>query len=362
MNYFINKRLKIIICIIVSFFISSLANNNLLYGKKPVLNTLKLAGLRSDITKFVSENIKSVGLLDTIKKDSNKFVGQQTGYIEGQVGNTSEKSGYTKPTSLPLSPVKKIIIPTKFNTIYPTRVAPSYNGLSPTSKQKPTMVSEPTPTPVALPQYMRPGKNLEEIFSIASKISCVSVPLIKAIVRAESPGVLTYSERSALFYNAFDWWHRVDNYKQVCSGYGYYTQTGLIAEDSLFAGQKCKEPYGQGPPVTIGTGQLLEREWTKYKDKVKSALSLKSDQKVDRRVTIDGLIAIGMLINEETRYKGSCDNWDFKYVIKAACVYGGYEQYSYFSLICRNYNQFTGGNNNCDNLEKMFQPKTCNFK
>ena len=234
--------------------------------------------------------------------------------------------------------------------------------------QKPTKTPTPTPTPVAPPQYLRPGKTLEEIFKIAAEYACIPPEVLKAFIAQEAPGVLTWSDERARFYNAYDWWHRVKEKKEVCRGYGWYPETGLIAEDSLFAGERCKEPFSSQTAndtvsKSLGACQMLQYEWENiYAKKVKQKLKV---EKVDRRVLFDCLLGFGIYLKENTRIE-KCKNWGFEDIVRAACVNtgGNCSYYNYCNTICRNYNKFAKTHFNCDvNMESLLKPGGfCQFK
>ncbi|PIU36889.1 hypothetical protein COT02_03705 [Candidatus Roizmanbacteria bacterium CG07_land_8_20_14_0_80_34_15] len=239
----------------------------------------------------------------------------------------------------------------------------------PTNAPKPTKPPKPSPTPLAPPEYLRPGTGLEDIFKKAGELACVPPALLKAFVAQEAPGVLNWSDQTALFYNAYDWWHRVKEKSQVCGGYGYHTHTGLIPEDSLFAGEKCKDPFS---PETandtysrlLGSCQMLRSYWEKdFKNPTKQKLKV---SQVDRRVLIDCLIGYGIHFKQDTGYSGSCNgDWEMKYVAKAACVNAGgtCEYYNYCTTICNNYNKFANKNYNCSGATGLFVPGSyCQFK
>jgi hypothetical protein len=268
----------------------------------------------------------------------------------------------TKPIKTPTPNDELVDFPVENNDI---NNIPGY----PTNAPKPTKPAKPSPTPLAPPEYLRPGTGLEDIFKKAGELACVPPALLKAFVAQEAPGVLNWSDQTALFYNAYDWWHRVKEVKQVCAGYGYYTHTGLVAEDSLFAGEKCKDPFS---PETandtysklLGSCQMLQSYWEKdYKNPTKQ--KLKVDQ-VDRRVLIDCLIGYGIHFRQDTGYSGSCSgDWEMKYVAKAACVNAGgnCDQYNYCTLICNNYNKYAHKNYSCGNAAGLFVPGSyCQFK
>lgn len=86
---------------------------------------------------------------------------------------------------------------------------------------------------------------------------------------------------------------------------------------------------------------------------------------MDRRVLLDALVGFGIILQEGVKHQGSCDSWDARDVIKAACINtGGHcESYNYCYTICKNYNKYANQSNNCDNAAAMFVPGSyCVFK
>lgn len=275
-------------------------------------------------------------------------------------------------------PIPTLIVPTAENIReIPNHIIPKFSPtptqpvqqIKPTTYIKPTKPPKPSPTPLAPPEYLRPGTGLEDIFKKAGEYACVPPALLEAFVANEAPGVLNWSTEQALFYNAYDWWHRVKELKQVCTGYGWHPETGLVAEDSLFAGERCKDPFS---PETandtysqaLGATQMLKSYWDKhYSSPTKQKLKV---SKVDRRVLIDSLVGFGIHLKEDTAYGGSCSgDWEMKYVAKAACVNAGgtCDLYNYCYTICNNYNKYAKKNYNCDGAAGLFVPGSyCQFK
>ena len=209
---------------------------------------------------------------------------------------------------------------------------------------------------------------MDDIFKKAGALACFPPSLLKAFVANEAPGVLTWSDEQVLFYNAYDWWHRVKSLKEVCSGYGWHPETGLVASDSLFAGEKCKDPFSSETAndtysQALGATQMLKYYWDKnYAEKVKQKLKV---SQVDRRVLIDSLIGFAINLREESRYTGGCDNWALKDVVRTACVNtgGNCNYYNYCYTICNNYNKYAKKNYSCDNVSNLFIPGSyCQFR
>lgn len=312
------------------------------------------------LTKYFTLNFESklnctgqACLTPTIINSSNLFTGVHQP-IPTLIVPTEENIG-----EIPNGPIPRI-------TRSPTR---PIQQIQPTTYIKPTKPPKPSPTPLAPPGYLRPGTDLEDIFKKAGEYACVPPALLKAFVAQEAPGVLNWSTEQALFYNAYDWWHRVKDKNKICGGYGWYPETGKIPEDSLYAGESCKDPFS---PETandtyskaLGATQMLESYWEKYyKEKTKQKLKVSP---VDRRVLIDSLVGFGIHLKEDTGYGGSCSgDWEMKYVAKAACVNAGgtCDYYNYCYTICNNYNKYAKKNYNCDGAAGLFVPGSyCQFK
>jgi len=321
--------------------------------------------------KNLPENIaSSLSKIHLPKIDTSSILTLKTNNQINQQQNTN--TFFTLPTEAvenrlveqPKNQIPIQISPTKIPIYIPTKIPTLKPTLKPTNPSKPT----PSPTPVAPPQYLRPGKTLEEIFKIAAEYACIPPEVLKAFIAQEAPGVLTWSDERARFYNAYDWWHRVKEKKEVCRGYGWYPETGLIADDSLFAGERCKEPFSSQTAndtvsKSLGACQMLQYEWENiYAKKVKQKLKV---EKVDRRVLFDCLLGFGIYLKENTRIE-KCKNWGFEDIVRAACVNtgGNCSYYNYCNTICRNYNKFANTHFNCDvNMESLLKPGGfCQFK
>lgn len=363
-----NTKLKTVLAMILSFGVSAWLMQFVEFKNTPVLNTEKMAlqmqRIQSDVTTRVGQ------FSSVLTQLPNSIIHSQAlptpvSIANSSTGSSSSIGFSTLPTAVP-QPVTPTFAPFA-PTSPPARPtsAPTNKPL-PSSTPKPTAKPSPTtePTPALPAGYVRPGKTIDEVFTIAGQKSCVPANLLKAFVAQEAPGVLTWNEKAVQLYNAYDWWHRVTEKKQVCSGYGWYPETGLIPDDSNFAGEKCKEGInGDTVSKSLGAGQMLEYYWNKtFKQKTEATLGI---DRADRRVVLDALVGFGINIKEGTKNPGGCDNWEFKYIIKAACVNtGGGSAYSYYyGIICRNYNKFANQNNNCDNVASMIVPDSfCQLK
>ncbi len=358
------RHIKLGTSILMALAISTLLMRYMEFTDRPKLNILKAKDeLSSSIALFtlnITTPIKGIFLAQHISPTDTP-----TSTINSE--NSTSIDFDKTPTIIPISPTRYLLPTAKTSMPTENIIMPTAQP-KPTNRPKPTNMPEPTPTPLAPAEYLRPGKSLEDIFKVAGELSCMPAAVLKSFVAQEGPGALTYSDKSALFYNAYDWWHRVTEKKQVCSGYGYFPETGLIAEDSLFAGERCKEAFSpetanDTTSRSLGATQILEYYWNKdYKEKTKQKLKV---EKVDRRVLLDALVGFGIAFKEGVKYNGPCDTWDFKYVMRAACINAGThcEKYNYCYTICNNYNKFSGQTNNCNGVNDLFVPDSyCEFK
>lgn len=258
-----------------------------------------------------------------------------------------------------LLPTADVIYPTKTTILLPTITIQTTNFYNlPTNTQiiiptiKPTKVPKPTKAPDIFPidpSLARPGKTPDEVFQIASSKTCVPKEILKAIAYIESGSFFdVVSEKYFLLYNSYDWWNSpfLTEEKRICGGYGYDQNTGIVPNDSKFAGYKCKEGYNSGLNV-MGVMSISSYNQEKYGKKVASLLGVKE---ADRRVILDALIIVGLITKDNVR-PASCTNWSGHDIVKAACGYYGScgikDGTYYCATFCRNYKKF-GGKGSCD--------------
>lgn len=353
MKFFQNRYIKIITSLILSLFVVLLIYNSRSIVNRKMAITSLLSNVKFGFPKYDFSSETSSSKSGKVKDTSSN---QANFSLPTAVVGTKEESNEED--------VVESVEPTLSE---PTEVVLYRPTINPKDTPKPTKRPRPTPTPLAPPEDMRPGADLDDIFKKAAELSCVPDNLLKAFVANEAPGVLNWSKEQALFYNSYNWWHRVKTLKEVCAGYGWYTQTGLVAEDSLFAGERCKEPFSAATAndtysKSLGATQMLKSYWDKYyAEPTKQKLKVKQ---VDRRVLIDSLIGFGIHLRKDSGYSGQCDNWELKDIAKAACVNTGVscDFYNYCYTICNNYNKFSKKSFNCDGVKNYFVSGTCQFK
>lgn len=228
-----------------------------------------------------------------------------------------------------------------------------------TPTQKPTKKLKPTKAPDVFPidpLLARPGKTPDEVFKIASEKTCVPKEVLKGIAYIESGGFFdVVSPKYFLLYNSYDWWNSkfLTEEKRICGGYGYDQNTGIVPEDSKFAGYKCKEGYNSGLNV-MGVMSVSSYLQSRYAKKVANLLGVKS---ADRRVILDALMIVGLITKDNVK-PTSCTNWTSQQVAKAACGYYGscgFKDGTYYcNTFCRNYKKF-GGKTDCQSAVNKMQ-------
>lgn len=243
--------------------------------------------------------------------------------------------------------------PTTFLQDFTKSVLTSTLTPKPTKKPKPTKAPDIFPID---PSLARPGKNPDEVFKIASEKTCVPKEVLKGIAYIESGGFFdVVSPKYFLLYNSYNWWNSefLTEEKRICGGYGYDQNTGIVPEDSKFAGYKCKEGYNSGLNV-MGVMSVSSYEQSKYAQKVANLLGVRS---ADRRVILDALMIVGLITKDNVK-PTSCTNWTAKQVAKAACGYYGscgFKDGTYYcNTFCRNYKKF-GGKTNCQEAVNQMQ-------
>lgn len=375
MRFFLNKRFSIFFALTISFFI-------VIYFFSDVFSPKQIFLIKKKFKNFFVFGEKEFKNIIFVLKD-NFLLSSKKKEVVFSTNIKSEKFFYylptlsisKKPTVFPITLSPTIYNPSSYffsdfdqqfgQSLFENKwenkdnLTISKSNPQPTFTPKPTKTPKPTPTLVAPIEFIRPGNSLEDIFKKASEATCIPVSLFKAFIAQEAPGILKWTDEQALFYNAYDWWHRVKSLKEVCRGYGWHPETGLVAEDSLFAGERCKQPFSEKTAndiysQSLGAFQFLKVEWQKIENEVKRVV--KKD-KVDRRVLYDSLIGFSIYLKKNMRYTPkNCSDWEFKDVAVAACIQtGGHcDYYNYCYTICNNYNKFANKNYPCGNINNLF--------
>lgn len=356
-------RIKTILAMIVSFFISLFIINYSQFPGSPNINTSLVARDIQETTFNVTEKINPLKIISSITIPN--FFSQnitQTPVIPSPTNNA-------QPTPI-ISYINKKISPTT-PARYPTikkRVTPTIKPTNkPTSKptSKPTAIPpKPTEIPIGI---IRPGKNYDEMVEFVAKKTCIPAALLKAFGAIES-GDKTQS-RIARFpldrfvkYNTYDWWNNPSTSQaQVCEGIAYNHHTGLIPANSQYAGTRCMGAETFSTDIfSMGYLSISQSEEDDYRQRV---LDLLKVDKIDRRVFFDSTVIAALHYKNISTYRDKdCNDWESKYIAKAACKYLGACKYDwgarngdYCQEICDLYNNFTSGQKvNCKNISSIF--------
>lgn len=271
--------------------------------------------------------------------------------------------GFENPTSTPfIQPTQRGNYP----TLRPSSAVPTtYITTAPEPTKKPKPTKAPDEFPVD-PSLQRPGKTVDEMFTIAAQKSCIPKAALRAIASIESGGFFdTVGTKYLILYNSANWWNSEfipeseDGRIRTCSGWAYDGNTGLIPGDSKNAGKKCRDGSGSGLGV-MGVMSSSPREFDLYKGDVAKALGVPVSQ-VDRRVILDALILTGFAIQKEV-HATSCTSWSASQMVKGACSYYGScgfaDQTYYCNTFCRNLKTYGGGD--CSGAISQYQTSCWN--
>lgn len=211
-----NIRQRTVLALCCSFAVSAILVRFVFLDQTPRLQAHDISRYPGILARSVNSALSGAGNIIPSLLSMRQSAPAPTAVPTWALAPTGTAMGFTT--------VPTVLIPTAVATVAQnnseTTIIPSTQPSTtprPTSLPKPTSAPTAAPTPVAPPELVRPGKDLDDIFRIAGEMTCMPPALLKAFVAQEGPEALTYNERSALFYNAYDWWHRVTELKQVCS-------------------------------------------------------------------------------------------------------------------------------------------------
>ncbi len=277
--------------------------------------------------------------------------------------SNSPSVGFEKaPTK---NPAQLSIAPTSSPQVVPTSsyIEPTVRVVLPTTIPKPSNVpaSTPIPVPTRIPiGLVRPQKNLDEVLAYVGKESCVPKNLFLAISQIENGlKFKNLDEKKFTLYNTFNWWNKDGTTEQdLYFAQAYNSWDGNIPLDSKFPGQHVAQGIDPYDMKIMGPVPISEQEFNAYKDRV---IAILGQTTIDRRIILDSHLILGLHLKNISTYRGSdCNNWELKYVAKAACKYLGKCTYNVFGnagnyciRACNNYNQYAGTNYNCDSIPSM---------
>ncbi|MFZ2206960.1 MAG: hypothetical protein WA061_06530 [Microgenomates group bacterium] len=328
----LNPRVRIGIVLIASFFISGFVMKYTQESPSEAAPQIQIQTIASDFSQsFANSGSNILTALQSFKIPSLvSFVSpsQQEQPIEQPVEPTPVdwETNPTEPPEIPTS--TPIVLPTNgpipTHTSLPT-IKPTIRITQPpqpTKAPKPTKV--PKPTEVVYPPInddVRPGTSIEEIMKDVEKRACVPYKLLMAIRTLEAGNWFkNMSATTTKMYNTYGWWKTSDK-GTVCSGLGYYTQSGTIPPDSAGAGETCSSKIGlQTYDLKImGIMQISEQE-----EQVTRKYTIKTLPKnIDRRVLFDNILIFGIATkNRAGKFpQPSCSDWPQETVKEVARIH-----------------------------------------
>lgn len=228
----------------------------------------------------------------------------------GWITNSPPEPGI--PTSTPTQLLPTIGAPTN-----PPYGNPTTNPNNPTSKPNPTKPPQPTkkPKPTAIPKIppytddKRPGSSLTEIFKEVERRVCVPAALLMAFKSIETGERFKTESKDVIEkYNVYGWW-KTASLSDTCFGYGYYFQTGLAADDSPYAGQKCMGSAGDQSFNLKEMGVLSVSEWEQETTRKNTVETLSKN--IDRRVLFDSAVIFAWAARGRAGKspQPSCSDW-----------------------------------------------------
>lgn len=333
MIHFIHPRIRIGIVMVCAFFISGVLMHYAIGETETIPPSIQVQGIVGDFTQSISDSGSSIlASLQSIQIPN--LVTITSPEPEISVPPEQEPSPIDEWNTEPTSPPEP---PTSTPAYFPTGSPlpePTSHGPRPTQSIPPTMAPKPTKTPkptkvpkpteIVYPPIssdVRPGSSLEEIMRDVEKRACVPYKLLMAIRTKEGGNWFkNMSAATTKMYNTFGWWTSSDT-GTVCSGLGYYTQSGIIPPDSAGAGGTCQNPIGDQSydQKIMGIMQISEEEQTK-------ALKYTSKTipgKIDRRVLFDNILIFGIITKNRagSNPQPSCTDWPEETVKEVARIH-----------------------------------------
>lgn len=344
----LTQRLKILTALVISFI---LVEGYAYFSQNPTV-----VPIQAENIKNLLANIKfspaSLTRLFTLKLSNDNSLAQiNPSEITPMAGvNNGLPPVYLTPT--PIQPTKKIGSGNPTPTIKlctgqaclsPTEEPPddelvdfpfepgdvdNLPGGNPTNAPKPTKIPKPTkvPPPPPITSDIRPGNSLKEIFQEVNKRACFPMALMKAIQYMESGSYFKESDPSSKIkiYNTYGWWKTGAG--NPCTGLGYHTQTGIVPDDSIYAGTSCSSAIGSPIDIKImGLMQISEWEQEFVQKHISSQLP-----KNDRRVFFDNALMFAFISRSRVGDPPKdCNDWPDDVVKLVAEKHSGTCEYYY---------------------------------
>ena len=358
MIQFIHPRIRIGIVLVGAFLISSLLIKYTSGETETTPPTIQVQNIVSDFNQSVSYNGSSLlSSLQSIKLPTLVHFSSPEPEETPPPVQKPTSGWIILPTSPPQLPTS--VAPTRIPTnvprpsVRPTGVVPwPTQQPQPTKTPKPTKI--PKPTDIVYPPItsdIRPGTSIEEIMRDVEKRACVPYKFLMAIRTRES-GVWfkDMSPETTKMYNTYGWW-KTASQATVCSGLGYYTQSGIIPPDSAGAGATCSSAIGlQSYDLKImGIMQISEQEEKEYRKFTIDTLP----NSVDRRVLFDNILIFGKISKSRAGKfpQPSCTDWPQETVMEVARIHASGSTGS-----CEYYYSQNGANGNyCKEIWDLYK-------
>lgn len=344
----IHPRIRILIIIILSFALSGLLMSYTEESPQDGTPTIQVQNIASDFSRSISDSGTNIlSTLQSIRIPS--LISFSPSVPEDPVDAQPEPTPdewLTEPTVPPEPPTST---PAILHTIAPTRppfisqTPPKNPTARPTTPPQPTKTPKPTkvpkPTEAVYPPInddTRPGDSLDEILHEVEKRACVPYALLMAIKTTESGASFKTANASTIkMYNTYGWW-KTASLADTCGGFGYHTQTGLVAPDSPHAGQKCSSPIGNPTDIKI-MGILQISEWEQEVTRKNTIKTLPKN--IDRRVLFDNALIFAWATRGRAGNspQPSCTDWPEETVKLVAEKHHGVCKYDYGNGAAGNY-------------------------
>lgn len=331
--------LAIFLSLIVFFGVNYLYKNPQILTPKNLYENL-IAKPGAKIANFSSSfDFPSIKNLFTLNKKQEN--------INQKNQNSYQNNFFTLPTSVIVFSPTPSPAPKKIINIIPTLSSDNIddNYVLPTLT-KYNIKPSPTKEPEVIISDTRPGQSLKEIFKEVEKRLCVPAALIHAFQTQETGPYFKYDNPPSIIkiYNTYGWWKTGAG--DPCFGLGYHTQTGIIPQDSVNAGQQCRnaiqpDAYDQG---IMGILQINEEEQNSAYKYLKNIFP----KNYDRRVLFDNAMIFAIITkNRLGNPPKNCSDWPKDAIITAAekhhgaCRYDyGHGEIDYCQNVLNYYNQY----------------------
>lgn len=329
-----NYRIRILLSLVFSFI---LVQGYIYFSQNPQIIPAQAENIKGALSGIKFPQVGQLFTLNFSSMNSQVSPSKQWGENSFNLPSISNapsnnQSNTIQPT-IPQDNTNNYIIPTDIINEIP-QISQPVTATSP----KPTKPPKPTATPPLPPitSDTRPGSTMAEIFQEVSKRECVPAALLYAIQAKETGPYFSFNSSASIIkiYNTYGWWNTGTG--DPCFGMGYHTQTGIIPQDSVNAGQRCRkaigdQSYDQG---IMGILQISQQE----QDAVKKYVAPILPKSYDRRVLFDNALIFAIITkNRLSNPPSNCDDWPDSVILDAAEKHLGTCKYDYGNGSAGNY-------------------------